>query len=136
MAQDLPFLNHVVCNGTLECHTHYRTVTVNMVKRSFSRLLFDHKVILTSQGYLLKITSKDSWGSHLIRVRLRHICFVTLLQNPNSLNKESGPIFLGDNSIWSSSSVSFLSDYSIWRSCRLFYPCDHSTWLDWATRIA
>ena len=37
-----------------------------------------------------------------------------------SLNKESRPFFLGDNSIWSMPSLSSLSDCSIWRSWRLF----------------
>ena len=39
------------------------------------------------------------------------------LENPvTSLNKELGPLFLSDDSIWSCPSVSSLSDYSIWRS--------------------
>ena len=41
--------------------------------------------------------------------------FLTL-KTLTSLNKESRPFFLSDNSIWSLPSVSSLSDYSIWRS--------------------
>ena len=33
-----------------------------------------------------------------------------------SLNKESRPFFIGDNSIWSFHSISYLSNHSIWRS--------------------
>ena len=42
--------------------------------------------------------------------------FFQYLENPNPLNKEVRPFFLGDNSIWSFPSVSSLSDYSIWKS--------------------
>ena len=48
------------------------------------------------------------------------------LKTLTSLNKEVGPFFLSDSSIWCFPSVSSLSDYSIWRSWGLFYPCDHS----------
>ena len=54
------------------------------------------------------------------------------LQALTSLNKESRPFLLGDNSIWILSSVSFLSDYSIWRSRELLWPCDESIWSIWA----
>ena len=40
----------------------------------------------------------------------------TRLKTLTSLNKEVGPFFLSDNSIWGLPSVSSLSDYSIWRS--------------------
>ena len=53
------------------------------------------------------------------------------LRTLTSLNKESRPFFLSDNSIWWFPSVSSLSDYSIWRSRRLFFPCDHRIWSIW-----
>ena len=38
------------------------------------------------------------------------------LKTLTSTNKESRPVFLGDNRIWSFPSDSSPSDYSIWRS--------------------
>ena len=52
----------------------------------------------------------------------------TTLKTLTSINRESRPFFLGNNSIWSFASVSSLSDYSISRSRSLLQPCDHSIW--------
>ena len=41
------------------------------------------------------------------------------LKTLTSLNEESRPVFLGDNSIWRFPSVSSFSDYSIWTSITL-----------------
>ena len=57
----------------------------------------------------------NSFWSFLLVVGNRVGLFASL-KTLTSLNKESRPFFLGDNSIWSLPSVSPLSDYSIWRS--------------------
>ena len=90
----------------------------------WSRLKPYYESTITAAKDMLNLGDKiqgPSWGQQkrrtpLLWLQMWHLLDPHSLKTLTSLNKEVGPFFLGDSSIWSLPSVSSLSDYSIWKS--------------------